>query len=198
MDCPNCGTDRLKFGRQDKNSDIRWYTCLDCGEKIVTDEVRVVFNGEKYVPAKAGPVLELPPIPPEAKKKKRDPSPVVERMRVVHVPADHWGLTPSIARDVKYWWEQSRWLKHGGKAVWSERAFLASLRRLKTLHDASPADAVKLIEEAVEKGWQALDPRYMHRAFIDGKRATVAAVVAQQGPKDPAMQSALAEWKGQN
>jgi hypothetical protein len=194
MECPNCKGDRLKFNRIDKSkgSRIRWYKCEDCGESICTDEVRVVYTGSGYVPAGSPPTVQLPPIPEEAKVRKRDPSPVVERMRVVHVPADNWGLPASMARDIKYWWEQSRWIKHGGRAVWTERAFLTSVRRLRTLHDASPADAVALLEEAVEKGWQGVDPRYLNRDWP--RHNSRAAAAAQSGPKDPSMQAALASW----
>jgi uncharacterized C2H2 Zn-finger protein len=186
MRCHLCPNEKVILNRA--KDGIRWYNCPACGESFTTREELVVFNGTAYLPAPNRPKLELPEVPPS----KRPRSPVVERMRECRIPADSWGLPPSMARDVKYWWEQSRWIKHGPRAVWTERALLTSVRRLVTLHSASPADAEALLEQAVEKGWQALDPKYLRMGWDNAPARPAPAAPA--GPKDKSMQSALATW----
>ncbi len=186
MRCHYCPNERVTLNRT--KDGIRWYSCGACGQSFTTREELVVFTGTAYVPAPNRPKLELPAL--QAPKRPR--SPVVERMRECRIPADNWGLPASMARDVKHWWEQSRWIKHGGRAVWTQRALLASVRRLVAIHQASPADALQLIEGAVEKGWQAIDGRYLQRSW-DSSPARPAPA-SQEGPKDKSMQSALATW----
>lgn len=186
MECCYCPNERVTLNRA--KDGIRWYSCGACGESFITREELVVYTGTTYVPAPNRPKLQLPEVPPS----KRARSPVVERMRECRIPADNWGLPPSMARDVKHWWEQSRWIKHGGRAVWTERALLSSVRRLLALHQASPADALQLIEAAVEKGWQAIDGRYLRPGWDNAPARPAPA--PQDGPKDKSMQSALATW----
>jgi hypothetical protein len=167
---------------------MRWYSCGACGQSFTTREEVVVHTGDGYTPVTQGAKLKLPALPPLNQPRP----PVVERMRECRIPADNWGLPPSMARDVKYWWEQSRWIRHGARAVWSERALLLSLRRLVALHQSSPADALHLLEAAVEKGWMAIDGQYLRRSWDNAPARPAPA--ATTGPKDKSMQSALATW----
>ena len=82
------------------------------------------------------------------------------------------------------WWNESRRSKHGSRAVWSEKAWLASVERIKAL---APAQQVALCKAGVEHGWQALKPEFLKELVIRPP------VSGRPMPKDPAMLAALEE-----
>jgi hypothetical protein len=179
--CPYCGHTKTGInGTESKDPDSRRYrVCMGCGKSFTTIEVVVVNTGEGYVP-----LQQSGPIRPPASTSFRRPD----------VPPDTWGLPYQLAIDITHWWEVSRWGKWGSKAVWTERAFKASLARVQQLHLAMPDRARQLVAEGVEKGWQALDPKYLAPDRLFGRGAAAPTQATPMGPVSATMQSALERW----
>lgn len=173
MNCPHCGSSRTGIHRTERKDGTsrRYRVCLECQHSFTTVEVAVVFTGEGYteMPAKA----------------QRLPS---TSFRTLVLPCDTWGLPYELAQDIAHWWQVARWSKHGNKAVWTQRAFEGSLHRVQQLHAVDPNRARELVEQGIERGWMALDPKFMEPV----RRGAVAA--SRVGPNSPAMQSALERW----
>ncbi len=181
--CPHCGFKGSNVNRRDTWEDtVRCYrTCKSCGRPYTTIEVPVVFEGNTYVPYKQADKRPLP-------------SAAIFRRPVM--PADTWGLPYQLAMDVCHWWEVARWSKWGRKAVWTERAFKASLNRVLQLHAVTPDRARELVQAGVEKGWQSLDPKFLNPDRPIGRpfASTAPAQASPMGPVSPTMQSALESW----
>ena len=179
--CPFCGHNKTAINRTDaKDPDSRRYrVCLGCGKSFTTIEQVVVNTGGEWVPLQQ-----------EAHR-----PPVSTSFRRPVMPADTWGLPYQMAMDICHWWEVSRWGKHGNKAVWTERAFKASLSRVQQLHLAMPERARELVAKGVENGWMGLDPKFLNPREQLGRFASTAPSQASPiGPVSPTMQSALESW----
>jgi hypothetical protein len=70
-------------------------------------------------------------------------------------------LTRDEALDAIEWWNLSRRQKHGRSAVWTERAFSMSLKRL-----AREGEVTRraMLDGGLEHGWQTLKPEYVSAA----------------------------------
>ena len=179
--CPYCGHTKTGInGTEKKDPDSRRYrVCLGCGKSFTTIEIVVVSTGEGYAPLQHGASAR----PPDSTTYRR-----------IEVPPDTWGLPFQLAMDITHWWEVSRWGKHGQRAVWTERAFKGSLLRVQQLHMVMPDRARHLVAEGVEKGWQALDPKYLAPYRLFGRGAAAPTQTTPMGPVSPTMQSALERW----
>jgi hypothetical protein len=177
--CPFCGHTKTGInGTESKDPDSRRYrVCLSCGKPFTTIEVVVVNTGGEWAP------LQQETARPSA----------VTSYRRVSMPPDSWGLPYQLAIDISHWWEVARWSKHGNKAVWTERAFNASLSRVQQLHLAMPERARELVAKGVENGWMGLDPKFLNPREQFGRFAPTAQATPL-GPKSPAMQAAVESW----
>ena len=182
--CPFCGHTKTCINRTDaKDPDSRRYrVCLGCGKSFTTIEVVVVNTGEGYVPLSQEGTSTM------ANKA------VSTTYRRVQMPPDSWGLPYQLAIDLTHWWEVSRWGKWGNKAVWTERAFKASLSRVQQLHMVQPDRARELVQQGVERGWQALDPKFLQPTAMAARPAVAQAT--PMGPVSPTMQAAVESWNG--
>lgn len=174
MNCPHCGNSRTVINRTERKDGTsrRYRVCLGCARSFTTIETAVVFTGDGYteMPAQQNRALST-------------------SYRKLVLPSDLWGLPDQLAQDLAHWWQTARWSKHGNKAVWTQRAFEASLRRVQQLHAVNPARAAELVQQGIERGWQALDPK-----FLDPPAVRMAAAASRLGPQSPRMQSALDRW----
>ena len=179
--CPFCGHTKTAINGNDrKDPDARRYrVCLGCGKSFTTIEQVVVHTGDDWVP------LQQEPSRPRVSTSFRAPV----------VPPDSWGLPYQLALDITHWWQVSRWAKHGNKAVWTERAFAASLARVQKLHSVMPEKARELVQQGVEKGWQALDAKYLLPDGPPGSFPRPAMAQATPlGPLSPTFQAAAESW----
>jgi hypothetical protein len=196
MNCPECGHHHSRVTDTHRKGDgIRRYrTCRKCGHKFATLE-RI----ETWDPAMGGytPADEqrpaLAPVPDHfvepTKMVAAAERPNNRRWHPVGVPE---GVCQEAAPLLLEWWNESRRLKHKGNAVWSEKAWLASVERVKAL---APHQQVALCQAGVEQGWQALKPEY-----LAGAAARLPQLPRADGrpmPKDPAMLAALESWPKQ-
>jgi len=178
MNCPHCGHARTGINRTVKRdgTNRRYRVCMDCGKSFTTIEQVVVFTGDDFVPLQQETTQRL----------------ASTTYRRVQMPPDSWGLPYQLAMDITHWWEVSRWGKHGNKAVWTERAFTASLGRVQKLHSVQPDRARELVQQGVEKGWQALDPKFLQPTGLAPRPAMAQATPL--GPISPVMQAAVESW----
>lgn len=158
MNCPNCNESvtQVRSTRRLASGDVRrMRACSACGHSFPTLEALL-----DPASMSAGNLAELKPAP------RRSPPPGGAYMN----PEIAEGLLPPLlAEKVVDWWVTARRLKHGRKAVWSERAFRGSLNRVVALYQANPAKADYLVERGLEQGWQSLDPEFVqnHKAYQD-------------------------------
>lgn len=192
MKCPHCGHDksRVTETRPTGDADRRIRLCQGCGRTYQTLERVCVYAGRAagYLEVAPPPVLEVVPDPEpddEAVAAKRVNN---RRWHPVGVPA---GVCEEAAPLLLEWWNESRRLKHKGNAVWSEKAWLASVERVMAL---SPAEQVALCQAGVEQGWQALKPEYMASQL---RTQPVPRAGGRPMPKDPSMLAALESWPQQ-
>lgn len=191
MNCPSCKHQHSRVIDTDRVSDgIRRYrVCRNCGNRFATleriEDWDPVMGG--YGPVAEDPVPVLVAVP--------DPEPLPEPVAAQHVSNRRWhpigvpvGVCEEAAPLLLEWWNESRRLKHKGNAVWSEKAWLASVERVKAL---PPHQQVALCQAGVEQGWQALKPEYIKDELA---RPTAA---GRPMPKDPAMLAALEQWPSQ-
>lgn len=191
MKCPHCGHEksRVTETRANDEADRRIRLCLGCARTFQTLERVCVFAGRSAGYVEVGqpaPALQVVPDPesesePAAAKRVNN-----RRWHPVGVPL---GVCEEAAPLLLEWWNESRRIKHKGNAVWSERAWLASVERVKAL---PPAQQVALCQAGVEQGWQALKAEYLR----DGA-ARLPQLPKADGrpmPKDPAMLAALQSW----
>lgn len=163
--------------------------CQACGHKFDTLERIEVWDpalrGYVQPERQAQPALAVAPDTlaadePAAAKRVNN-----RRWHPLGVPV---GVCEEAAPLLLEWWNESRRMKHKGNAVWSEKAWLASVERVKAL---PPHQQVALCQAGVEQGWQALKPEYLKEEL---------AKPTAQGrpmPKDPAMLAALETWPKQ-
>jgi hypothetical protein len=191
MNCPSCKHQHTRVLDTDRVADgIRRYrSCRNCGHRFATleriEDWDPVMGG--YAPAAgaiapalaAVPDPELQPEPAAAQRVNN------RRWHPVGVPV---GVCEEAAPLLLEWWNESRRLKHKGNAVWSEKAWLASVERVKAL---PPVQQVALCQAGVEQGWQALKSEYIKDELA---RPTAA---GRPMPKDPAMLAALEQWPSQ-
>ncbi len=187
MNCPHCNHDksRVTETRAGAEADRRIRLCQGCGKTFQTLERVCVYAGRAagYIDSAPPPILEVVPDPQPAEQpvaaKKR---PNNRRWYPIGVPA---GVCEEAAPLLLEWWNDSRGSKHGGHAVWSEKAWLASVERVKAL----PAwKQVLLCKAGVEHGWQALKPEYL-KDELAKPTAT-----GRPMPKDASMLAALESW----
>ncbi len=180
--CPYCGHRGSTINRREPWDDtVRCYrVCTSCTRRYTTIEVPVEFQGGTYVPFGQEVAQRVPAKPSTS-------------FRRVVMPPDTWGLPYQLAMDITHWWEVARWGKHGNKAVWTERAFTASLERVKQLHAVQPDRARELVQQGVEKGWQGLDPKYLQPTGPVPRSAPTQATPL--GPVSPTMQAAVESWQ---
>lgn len=190
MKCPHCGHDksRVTETRANDEADRRIRLCLGCAKTFTTFERVAIYAGRAvgYVEVGQPPVLEVVP----------DPEPTEESVAAKRVNNRRWhpvgvpeGVCEEAAPLLLEWWNESRRLKHKGNAVWSEKAWLASVERVKAL---PPHQQVALCQAGVEQGWQALKPEY-----LAGGTAQLPRLPRADGrpmPTDPAMLAALESW----
>ena len=178
MNCPHCDHAKTcinRTERKDGNS-RRYRVCMNCGKSFTTIEQVVVFTGEEFVPLQQGGTNPL----------------ASTSFRRITMPPDSWGLPYQLAMDITHWWEVSRWGKHGNKAVWTERAFNASLGRVQKLHAVQPDRARELVQQGVEKGWQGLDPKFLQPTGPVPRSAPAQA--RPMAPLSPTFQAAAESW----
>ena len=193
MKCPHCGHDksRVTETRAGEDADRRVRLCRKCGKTFMTLERICVWAGQNagYLEVGQAPALAVLPGPDAAEQVAAVQRPCTRRWSPVGVPV---GVDEEAAPLLLEWWNESRRLKHKGNAVWSEKAWLASVERVKAL---PPAQQVALCQAGVEQGWQALKPEYLG----DG-HARLPQLPKADGrpmPKDPAMLAALNSWPKQ-
>jgi transcription elongation factor Elf1 len=204
MNCPSCGHIQSRvIDTQRKRDGLRRHrVCSKCGHRYQTLErielwdpavhgyVAVVDEQDPVVKAFAemgGNVVRLDRVNPQpveepAAAKKR---PSNRRWHPAGVPA---GVCEEAAPLLLEWWNESRRLKHGGQAVWSERAWLASVDRVIALPNWQQ---MLLCHAGVEHGWQALKPEYLKEELAKPTGE------GRPMPKDPAMLAALESWPKQ-
>lgn len=191
MKCPHCGHEksRVTETRAGDEADRRIRLCLGCARTFQTLERVCVFAGRAAGYVEVGepaPALQVVP----------DPEPQAEPAAAKRVNNRRWhpvgvpeGVCEEAAPLLLEWWNESRRLKHKGNAVWSEKAWLASVERVKAL---PPAQQVALCQAGVEQGWQALKAEYLR----DGA-ARLPQLPRADGrpmPKDKSMLAALESW----
>lgn len=188
MNCPHCGHDKTVVAetRPNGTETLRYRRCTKCGRRFTTME-RVCVAG----PAGIG-YMDLTAAPPAPPVLAAVPEPPAEKPAAKRVNNRRWhpvGVPDGICREAAplllEWWNESRRLKHKGKAVWSEKAWLASVERVAAL---PPQMQVALCQAGVENGWQALKAEYINNGGQP---------VSAQGrpmPRDPAMLAALDSW----
>jgi hypothetical protein len=191
MNCPSCDhtqsrvieTIRVRDGLR------RHRICSKCRHKFSTLEQVALWdptlNGYVSV-VEERPALAVVPEPQPAGQpavaKKR---PNNRRWHPLGVPA---GVCQEAAPLLLEWWNDSRGSRHGGNAVWSEKAWLASVERVKALPSWQQ---VLLCKAGVEHGWQALKPEYLKDELAKPTGE------GRPMPKDPAMLAALESWPKQ-
>ncbi len=191
MKCPHCGHEksRVTETRAGDEADRRIRICQGCARTFQTLERVCVFAGRAAGYVEVGePVPALQVVP--------DPEPQTEPAAAKRANTRRWhpvgvpeGVCEEAAPLLLEWWNESRRLKHKGNAVWSEKAWLASVERVKAL---PPAQQVALCQAGVEQGWQALKADYLR----DGA-ARLPQLPRSDGrpmPKDPSMLAALESW----
>jgi hypothetical protein len=191
MKCPHCGHDksRVTETRAADEADRRIRLCLGCAKTFTTFERVAIYAGRSAGYVEVGPpppVLELVPDPEPAEEPAAAKRVNIRRWHPVGVPE---GVCEQAAPLLLEWWNESRRLKHKGHAVWSEKAWLASVERVKAL---PPDQQVALCQAGVEQGWQALKADYLR----DGQ-ARLPQLPRGDGrpmPTDPAMLAALESW----
>lgn len=197
MNCPHCGHEksRVTETRAAGEADRRIRLCLGCARTFQTLERVCVFAGRAAGYVEVGqhaPALEVVPDPEPVEEPAAAKRTSTRRWHPVDVPD---GVCEEAAPLLLEWWNESRRLKHKGNAVWSEKAWLASVERVKAL---PPSQQVALCQAGVEQGWQALKLDY-----LKGQHGTAAGPVAlpradgRPMPKDPAMLAALEQWPEQ-
>jgi hypothetical protein len=193
MRCPHCGHEksRVTETRQMGDADRRIRLCQGCGRTYQTLERVCVYAGRAagYVEVSQPPALEVVPAPGPAEEAAVAKRVNNRRWHPAGVPV---GVCEEAAPLLLEWWNESRRLKHKGNAVWSEKAWLASVERVKAL---APHQQMALCQAGVEQGWQALKPEY-----LAGGQARLPQLPRADGrpmPKDPAMLAALDSWPKQ-
>ena len=203
MNCPSCDhtqsrvieTIRVRDGLR------RHRICSKCRHKFSTLEQVALWdptlNGYVSVVEKRDFVVEaaaemglnvvhldrVAPQPAEQPAAAKRPS--NRRWHPVGVPE---GVCEAAAPLLLEWWNESRRSKQGGNAVWSEKAWLASVERVKALPSWQQ---VLLCKAGVEHGWQALKPEYLKDELAKPTGE------GRPMPKDPAMLAALESWPKQ-
>ena len=190
MNCPSCGHIQSRvIDTQRKRDGLRRHrVCSQCGHRYQTLERIELWDPavHSYVASEQRPALAVVPDPQPVE------APVAAKKRVNnrrwHPAGVPIGVCEEAAPLLLEWWNESRRLKQGGQAVWSERAWLASVDRVIALPSWQQ---VLLCAAGVEHGWQALKPEYLKEEL---------AKPTGQGrpmPKDPAMLAALESWPKQ-
>jgi hypothetical protein len=198
MNCPECSqkklrvTDTFDFGDHRR----RYHICTNCGARPVTIERFAVFvsRGMGYAevpvdlsdlaPSRGDSSASTPPA--GAAKAKARPQ---ARGRFRLSGSDDSALQPiqgQICSEalplIVQWWNESRWQKHGSKAVWSRTAFQLAANRVASL---APGLQVDLCLAGVEHGWQTLKYEYIREQLsLTGPNADAL--------RNPASQEALA------
>ena len=190
MNCPDCNHHNTRVTDTVRVADgIRRYrTCRKCGHRFATLERIEHWDNSTgmYVLAENAPApLAVVPAPLEDEQPVAAKRTNTRRWHPIGVPV---GVCEEAAPLLLEWWNESRRLKHKGNAVWSEKAWLASVERVKAL---APHQQVALCQAGVEQGWQALKPEYLKEELA---RPTAA---GRPMPKDPAMRAALEQWPRQ-
>lgn len=191
MNCPKCDNERswisetirLPIGYR------RHRICRKCAYKFSTLERVEVWDPvlRTYAP----PGLTVVPDP----EPEPQPEPDKERVAAKRASNRRWhpvgvpaGVCKEAAPLLLEWWNESRRIKHGSHAVWSERAWLASVERVKAL---PPHQQVALCQAGIEQGWQALKPEYLREGQA---RPALPTPGRRPMPTDPAMLAALDTW----
>lgn len=194
MNCPHCGHDksRVTETRAVRDGDRRIRLCRSCGKTFTTMERIAIWFGPNagwMDVTKDPPALQVVPDPEPEPEPQPEPAVAkrasTRRWHPVGVPV---GVCEEAAPMLLEWWNESRRSKHGSHAVWSERAWLASVERVKAL---PPAEQVALCKAGVEHGWQALKREFLKQEL--GRPVTLPPVSGRPMPKDPAMLAALEE-----
>lgn len=169
--CPQCGSigSRVIDTKHRANSIDRYRVCDNCSHRFTTIEVATGA-----------------PVPTGAEKSYR---PVTQQEIAPLVEV----LPQPVIENLLIWWNEARWSKWRGKAVWTARAFRQSAIALRELHAKAPELAAELAAEATTTGWQALKAEYLGPA----KTARLKAVATNTppGPRDPALQRAAERWR---
>jgi hypothetical protein len=164
MKCPHCGHNRNRVTetRARDDGDLRRHHCLHCAKTFQSIARICVYAGRAtgYIEA-AQPLATVTATPePEPIKAPAEPTPAKPRVnnRRWHPIAVPHGVCDEAAPLMLEWWNESRRHKQGGKAVWTERAWLESVARVAQL---PAAQQVQLCRAGVEFGWQALKSEYL-------------------------------------
>jgi hypothetical protein len=208
LNCPNCGhlqsrvleTNRVRAGLR------RHRICSKCRHKFSTLEQMAVFdhtiNGYVCDPEGIAALAAAPdhfaepskkvavaedeaPEPRSAEQPAAAKRPSNRRWHPAGVPV---GVCEEAAPLLLDWWNESRRSKQGSNAVWSEKAWLASVERVKALPSWQQ---VLLCKAGVEHGWQALKTDYLKEELAKPTGE------GRPMPKDPAMLAALESWPKQ-
>lgn len=202
MNCSECNRPGIRVTDTiDRGDHRRRYTiCPNCGHRGVTIERHAVFMSRSLGFAEA-PVDLSDLNPPEQPAATPKPKPVAgeptatQRSRRYHpvtielFPVELL-IDPKAAVLLMQWWNNSRWSKHGGRAVWTQAAFNAAATRVSAL---APSVQVELCEAGVEHGWQTLKYEYIRKRgeLLPGQSGTL---------RNPSSQRALEgvmEWAPQ-
>ena len=190
MRCPHCHGERSRVTETRKVCDDvhRLHLCRDCGSSFRSIQSVFVWRGRGVgwvrPPAPPRPIAAAP-APEEADIAKPAARGAPRRRFMPDSVPDELHIPPQVAALLLIWWKESRLSKHGSRAVWTELAWRSSVKRVAAMR---PADQLRLVEAAVENGWQGIQASY-----LEGLPAArpVAAAGAGPLPSDPRMVAAL-------
>jgi hypothetical protein len=206
MRCPHChiNSSRVTETRRIFDDVRRLHLCRGCGHSFTSIESVFVWRGQREgwvqppPPPSVGACERRPAVVESTPEPAPAPAPNPSRARtprfMPEVVPDELRIPPRVQALLLDWWRESRWSKHGAKAVWTERAWRATVARVAGL---PPEDQLRLCQAAVEAGWQSIRVEYLESMTPNrGSGRQSQPMSGGPRPSDPRMVAALRMSEG--